>query len=655
MKNRLHFLAKISCLLVLVFGVSQQSFAVSKTIANDTFWKDTDGNYIYSQGGNILKVGDTYYWYGAKYRGAVTYAANPVSKNGDTKFLGVTAYSSKDLATWKFEGNVIDATVGGTVFETASWVGRLGVVYNQSTQKYVLVTQFCNSTLEMGCGVAFATSSSPTGTFTYDHLQLQISNVINPSTGDQSTFVDDDGQAYLVFSNANGRARTYVAPFRSSDSLNIEPATQIFRNITGGREGNAMFKYNGMYYVCSSDLHGWNASHTYCIKSANIYGPYSAEFIMNGTDADFSHVTQTGFFISVQGNTENTILFAGDRWSDFAGNGIGYNQWLPLSFNGQDPTMNSLSEYTLDTQTGSWAVGDGNNYILNPTYEADRINQTSVAGWTNATSGTGVPFGNVQSPRTGRFAMQLSDTVAYNASVSQDLNVPNGTYALSVWVKSSGGQNSAKVFANNFGNSEKSVSVNTALSSWTQVTISDIVVTNGTIKIGVESDANAGNYVRFDDWNLIKQSVVQTNYILNDGFEADQAPAVYLSGWSTWRSGTGTPFGNILNPHTGNYAMQLFSTSDFNASMYQNIVIPNGTYTLKAWVKSSGGQKAATIYAKNYGVTGKSTNINTATSTWTQITIPGIVVTKGQIQVGIWSDAYANNWVNVDDVTLTKD
>lgn len=656
MKNGMKLIVKISCLLPLLLAFSLQSFAISKTIKNDTFWKDTDGNYIYSQGGNILKVGDTYYWYGAKYRGAVTYASNPVSKNGDIKFLGVTAYSSKDLATWKFEGNIIDATVGGTVFETASWVGRLGVVYNQNTQKYVLVTQFSNSTLGMGSGVAFATSDSPTGTFTYNHLQPQIGNVINPATGDQSTFVDDDGQAYLVFSNSNGRARTYVAPFRTSDYLNIEPATQIARNITsGGREGNAMFKYNGMYYVCSSNLHGWNASQTYCIKSSNIYGPYSEEFVMNGSSEDFSHVTQTGFFISVQGNTENTIIFAGDRWSNFAGNGIGYNQWLPLSFNGSEPIMNSLSEYTLDTQTGLWAVGDGNNYILNPSYEADRINQTSVVGWNNVTTGAGTPFGNVQSPRTGRFAMQLYDTVAYNASVFQNLNVPNGTYTLSVWVRSSGGQNSAKIYANNFGNSEKNVSVNYAINSWAQVTISDIVVTNGTIEVGVATDAHAGNYVRFDDWELTKQPVVQTNYILNGGFEADQVSAVYLSDWSTWRSGTGTPFGNIQNPHTGNYAMQLFSSSAFNASKYQNLVIPNGTYTLKAWVKSSGGQKAATIYVKNYGVSGKSASINTAIATWSQITISDIVVTQGKIQVGIWSDAYANNWVNVDDITLTRD
>ena len=38
--------------------------AECQTIVNDTFWKDTNGNNIYSQGGGVFQFGDTYYWYG---------------------------------------------------------------------------------------------------------------------------------------------------------------------------------------------------------------------------------------------------------------------------------------------------------------------------------------------------------------------------------------------------------------------------------------------------------------------------------------------------------------------------------------------------------------------------------------------------------------
>ena len=102
----------------------------------------------------------------------------------------------------------------------------------------------------------------------------------------------------------------------------------------GGREGNCLFKHDGIYYFCSSDLHGWNASAQ--LLRLRDQHPWSirTEFVMGGTERDFSHVTQTGFFISVKGSVQNTIIFAGDRWSDFAGNGLGYNQWMPLTFSG---------------------------------------------------------------------------------------------------------------------------------------------------------------------------------------------------------------------------------------------------------------------------------------------------------------------------------
>ncbi|MBC3920388.1 family 43 glycosylhydrolase [Undibacterium sp. CY18W] len=492
--------------LLLMFAcalAAMPSYAASQVIQNDVFWKDTAGNNIYSQGGGILKVGSTYYWYGVKYNGAETYAANPASKNSDTSFNAVTVYSSTDLAHWKFEANAISVAPAGQVFESATWLGRLGVVYNSTTHKYVLITQY--SSTAMGAGVLFATSSSPTGPFVYDHMQAQITNVVTPSTGDQTVFIDDDGKAYLVFSNSNGRSHLYVAPIRTSDSLNIEAATNIYNSGSGGREGNAMFKYNGTYYFCSSDLHGWNASHTYCITANNITGPYSAEFVVAGTDADFSHVTQTGFFIPVHGSAGTTILFAGDRWSDFAGNGIGYNQWTPLSFSGSTPKFNSLSQFNLDAATGSWSVGSGNNYILNPSFEADRVGQNVLAGWSNWSNLSGVdPNSNVAGGHSGRWAMTQSYTAAYSASMYQNVTLPNGTYTLKAWVRSSGGQSIARIYVKNFGSAEIDYSINTSIANWTQISIPNIVVSNGTAQVGVYSVANANNWVRVDDFTLIK-------------------------------------------------------------------------------------------------------------------------------------------------------
>ena len=472
-------------------------------IQNDVFWKDTAGNPLYSQSGTVIQVGGTYYWYGDKYAGAVTYAANPTAKNSELTFDGVTCYSSTDLVHWKFEGIVFQqsAVPNST---TSDWFGRMGVVHNGKTGKYVLVIAYTNLGGDRAREL-FATSSTPTGSFAFDHIQENLDGVANNEPGDQTVFTDDDGQAYLIVSSAQGRSNLYVVPLRAADFLATEPPTRVFHG--PGREGNCMFKYNGRYYFNSSDLHGWNASHTYTISATNILGPYSAETVMANTDADFSHVTQTGFFITVHGTQQTTVIFAGDRWSDFAGNGIGFNQWMPLTFVGTAPQFQSLSQWSFDATTGRWSVGPGNNYALNPSFEADRVQMTQPAGWTTSTTtgGGATPYTNVGGGHTGRWKWRLTDTTAYQAKIAQTMTgLPNGTYTLSAWVQSSGGQSIARLFASNGGASEQDAAVNAAIPSWKQVTIGGIAVTNGTCQIGLYTTASANQWVDLDDVSLVK-------------------------------------------------------------------------------------------------------------------------------------------------------
>ena len=471
------------------------------TIQNDGFWKDDSGNLIYSQGGGVLKVGATYYWYGINYAGAATYAANPVPSNtGPAAFKSVRCYSSTDLAHWKFEGDVLarDQVGGG-------WFGRLGVVHNAQTGKYVLLAQGSGPGY-MG-GEYFATSDSPTSPFIFDHVQRSLPGVESKSTGDQTTFQDEDGKAYLIFSNAHGRNRLYVAPLRDSDFLAVEQAAEIGQG--PGREGNCMFKYQGRYYFCSSNLHGWNASPTYVISATHITGPYGPESVMRNTELDFSHVTQTGFFITVNGSRQSTVIFAGDRWSDFGGNGIGYNQWCPLSFDGTTPVFHSLSQWDLNAATGEWSVGPGNNYILNPGFEADRIHQNTLAGWVNTfDSQAGDPNGNLKGEaHSGKFCMQQLSTADHKASMSQTITgLPNGDYTLTAWVRTSGGQSSALLTAKNFGGPDLSFPMTKPIQDWTQVTIPGIGVTRGTCQVAIISDAQPNEWVKVDDLSLVRSA-----------------------------------------------------------------------------------------------------------------------------------------------------
>jgi hypothetical protein len=226
---------------------------------------------------------------------------------------------------------------------------------------------------------------------------------------------------------------------------------------------------------------------------------------MGNTDKDFSHVSQTGFFFRVDGTVDTTVVFAGDRWSDFAGNGLGYNQWTPLSFSGTAPSMNSLTEWNLDAQTGSWTVGAGNNWVLNPSFDADRVVQTALAGWTDSTDQTTFPGGNVASAHTGRFSLVHSASTAYRAKQSQTITgLPAGAYTLSAWAQSSGGQKSCDIYARTSSGKEYDLSVAGAISGWKQFSTSEVQVSDGKLEVGVRSVANAGNWVRVDDISLVQ-------------------------------------------------------------------------------------------------------------------------------------------------------
>lgn len=541
----------------VLLGHALTSVDVSAAIiTNDVFARDTSGNPIYAQGGGVFKFNGIYYWYGVKYSGAVTYYNNPsAGENSDTGFLGFSCYSSTNLVDWKFE-RLSSAGLGG------GWVGRMGVCYNQNTKKYVLISQNYP-------GIMFATSDTPNGTFVYHHTQsgADLDFIVNNGTGDQTIFIDDDGTPYLIASSVSGRSHLYVLPLRASDYLEVLPGTEIYSG--SGREGNCMFKYNGKYYFCSSDLHGWNASHCYVLESAgtNIMGPYLPEYVMDRSGLDFCHVTQTGFFYTVKGTEGDTVLFVGDRWSAWAGNGIGYNQWCPLTFNGTKPTFRSVSAFNLDAVAGTWSVAPGNNYILNPAYEADRVSQTSVAGW----SSTGTGFGNASSSRNpGNWHFRHSNNGIYTARTSQLVTgLPAATYTLSVWYKSSGGQPTAQIFARNFGGTELDADVNTAQANWTQAIVTNIVVTNGQCEVGLYSVANANQSVDIDDWSLTI-SAPPTPAGLSAAFGNGQVPL-------NWNAALGATGYNIKRSTTDGGPYTMIASWATN-SFIDNLVVNGTTY-----------------------------------------------------------------------------
>jgi len=80
----------------------------------------------------------------------------------------------------------------------------------------------------------------------------------------------------------------------------------------------------------------------------------------------------------------------------------------------------------------------------------------------------------------------------------------NGTYTLSVWAKSTGGQTTANLYVKPGAGTEQDASLAKAMTGWTQLSIAGVVVTDGTCDIGVTTTAAANQSVTVDDFTLLR-------------------------------------------------------------------------------------------------------------------------------------------------------
>jgi hypothetical protein len=523
---------------LLIFTIGGSAFHTLKAqelnIKNDVFWHTKNGLPINSQGGGIFKFADPvtgekkYYWYGVHYEEADTYRNDPSVTLKNATFESVTCYSSTDLVNWTFEVDVLTKEeLKKQKDYSKTWVGRLGVAYILELKKYAMFVQH-------GSGVLIALSDTPTGQFSW-HQQISMTDMIGTSnTGDQTVFTDEDsGKSYLIYSYGQGRNKIYVSEIGvKKGKVDLLDCTEVFRGES--REGNCMFKYNKKYYLCASNIYGWDSSLAYYLVSDNIRGPYVTKkgmLVMNGCSDDYAHITQTGFFVNVKGRKQETVIYCGDRWANFAGNGIGYNQWFPLSFDGKTPFFNSLGSWNLDAKTGEWNVADDNNFVKNGSFEADRRRvpnpikpvQLEFTGWkTKVIKGNAISFDTISSPYLnhnnneidrkvviGEKSLALSDKVDFKREVSQTIvsspfvKLENGKYTLTAKIKNGGKFSLLEMYAKSNGKILK-FSIIDENSIWKMIKIEDVTIENKKIEIGFIADGLANAFCYVDDVSLVK-------------------------------------------------------------------------------------------------------------------------------------------------------
>jgi len=238
---------------------------------------------------------------------------------------------------------------------------------------------------------------------------------------------------------------------------------------------------------------------------------------------DYSHVTQTGFFVTVKGTKQNTVIYAGDRWADFAWNGLGYNQWVPITKTGARPQFHSMTQWQFNVTTGEWRVGPANNYALNPNFQADRVTVSQVRGWTNFRESGPSSFvtNNVSGANGSRFGLQIGAGQSYAGGIRQQVTVPAGTYRMSLFARTSGSLSAAQMTVT-AGGSSRTLNI-PASSGYTRRELTGITLPGGATTITIRA-ASGNGYLVVDDLELVKTSgdIPQpaTRY------EAETAPAL---------------------------------------------------------------------------------------------------------------------------------
>jgi arabinogalactan endo-1,4-beta-galactosidase len=138
--------------------------------------------------------------------------------------------------------------------------------------------------------------------------------------------------------------------------------------------------------------------------------------------------------------------------------------------------------------------------LTNGGFEADGTGAATPAGWSEygATAASYVESGG----RGGGHRLSHWASSAYKVETYQYLSgLANGSYRLTAWVRSGGGQNAAYLALKNCGGAEQRTDLPVSAAGWIRIVV-PVRVTNNQCTVSVTSDANAGNWINVDDLTL---------------------------------------------------------------------------------------------------------------------------------------------------------
>ncbi|WP_433444815.1 RICIN domain-containing protein [Nonomuraea sp. CA-141351] len=346
MRRALHTvlgLAAAACVgLLQPFPVAGEADATPVTVTNGVQFTDSAGDVLHGHDGGMIKVGGYYYWFGE----------NPYPNN---RFRYISVYRSTDLRTWEFRNNVLtEASAPELRVAAALWQPK--VIYNDRIKQYVLWMRKEKKEGDSSEGrVAVAASLTVDGDYKY----WGSFRPLGVKSFDVAVFRDDDGSAYLTSTTNEQKDLTI---FRLTPNyLRVAARVATLRGVR--RQAPAMFKRNGVYFLVTSGVTGWQPNQAKYATATSIAGPWSD--LANVGDS-IAYGSQVSSVLPVQGSDTTSYLYMGDRHGNAWGGKVKDSEyvWLPLSFpSDRSLLMSWYPRVSIDTATGVVAgVGSGSAY-----------------------------------------------------------------------------------------------------------------------------------------------------------------------------------------------------------------------------------------------------------------------------------------------------
>lgn len=251
-------------------------------------------------------------------------------------------------------------------------------------------------------------------------------------------------------------------------------------------------------------------------------------------------------------------------------------------------------------------------------------------------------------PRSGINKAFFWSSQAYQQSIHQAVAVDDGSHLISAWVKlqNFSGETTPGICRMELQiNSDTPVYVDIPVTGDTWTRVHGSVSGTGLLNVGFYANVVGGTSLAIDDVAIDVMPRLQ-----NGGFESG------MNNWTEWHpNGQATCFATDSNdPRSGNQKGYFWNgTNSYQQSIQQTITIPEGRFTVTAWVKLQNYTGTPITVARMELTTPMSGQIHInipQSMAWSEL--KGVVMGPGTLTVGLYVDGSGSTSLQFDDISI---